>query len=59
MAYQVLILLQQKQCGAIKTAEFNNYLLLVTLETNDNCSIRFAMKIHYSHSTNSISLNFQ
>ena len=30
---------------------FNKYLLLVTFETNDNYSIRFEMKKHYSHST--------
>ena len=30
---------------------FNKYLLLVTFETDDNYSIRFEMKKHYSHST--------
>jgi len=42
MAHQVLKLLQQKpqECSAIKTVEFNKYLLLVTFETNDNYSIR-------------------
>jgi len=56
VTHQVLKLLQQKpqQCGAIKTVEFmnlfNNYLLLMTSETDDNYSIRFEMK-NYSHST--------
>jgi len=30
---------------------FNKYLLLVTFETDDNYSIRFKIRKHYSHST--------
>ena len=52
MAHQVLKLQQQKsqQCSAIKKLNlFNKYLLLVTLKTDDNYSIR--NEKHYSHNT--------
>jgi len=44
-----------QQCRAIKMLNLlDKYLLLVTFEIDDNYSIRFELKKHYSHSTDEL-----